>query len=191
MISMNAKELMDTRFGKYDEWPIKKLIDDGKVPSPSPSGPWIAGGAVRGIFHQEEKTDIDVFFSHREQYTGACAANGADPSELVTKVRKDGLRIDLVGVEFYPNTEALLDSFDFTICQFAYDGESIICGEYSLVDLYRKRLAVHKISFASSSVIRLLKYAGKGFTVCSGTASDILTAAAKDQSLIRMGQYID
>ena len=68
-----------------------------------------------------------------------------------------------------PALSAVQDRFDYTICQFAVDTNGMLwCGDHSLWDLARKRLAVHRITFPVSSLRRLLKYTSKGFYACSG-----------------------
>ena len=113
--------------------------------------------------------------------------------ELVGECGKNKAQtIQLLRMSFEPAIDAVLDSFDFTICQFGFDGSDLVCGPFSLWDLARKRLAMHKITFGASSVRRMTKYSKQGFTFCQGTIVTILEAIAKDPTKIQAEvDYVD
>jgi hypothetical protein len=86
----------------------------------------------------------------------------------------------------------VIDSFDFTICQFAFDGASIYMGDWSLYDLARKRLVPHRVTYGVSTIRRIIKYCNQGYTVCSGGLAQILGEVAKNPAIINAEtQYID
>ncbi len=91
--------------------------------------------------------------------------------------------LQFIKIGFYPTAEAVIDSFDFTACQCAYDGETLTVGEYTLWDLGRRRLAVHRVTFPVSTIRRMLKYGKQGFTVCSGGITKVLADTIADPSL--------
>jgi len=86
-------------------------------------------------------------------------------------------RIQLIRAIYPTDADDLLDKFDFTICQLAYDGETVTVGKFTLWDIARKRLAVHKITHHVSSLRRLLKYTSQGYYACTGCLTDILLEA--------------
>ncbi len=172
----------------------------------SPQGPWLAGGAVRRtLLNEDVKSDFDFFFRDESQlasFTSTIDAMG------LTKLRESEHHIHYKGklpdetaerdiqcikFQYYNSAEAVIDSFDFTICQFAFDGESLVTGDHSLWDLGRKRLAVHKITYPVASVRRMMKYGNQGFYVCPGAITALLRQTAESpENMARLGVlYID
>jgi hypothetical protein len=85
---------------------------------------------------------------------------------------------------FYASPEAVINSFDFTICQWVTDGEELVVGEFTLWDTARKRLALHEVTLAVSTLRRVLKYTSQGFTACSGMLTDLLERVARNPEII-------
>jgi hypothetical protein len=166
------------------------------LPPIGANGPWLAGGAVRRtVLGEEPKSDFDFFFRDADQLKEFCA--GLEQRGFI-KVKEtthhihykgniggSGLPRDIQAIRFafYPDADAVIDSFDFTICQFAFDGKTLTAGDYALFDLGRKRLAVHKLTFPVSSMRRMLKYTKQGFTACSGAIATILRETAQNPAL--------
>ena len=146
------------------------------LPPLGPEGPWVAGGAVRRTLAGEAlDADVDVFFRdwrqeaefalgleergfalveatiHHRRYRGAPDAAGRE------------LDVQLVHFARHADAESLVDSFDFTICQFAYDGATLTYGSRSLADLSARRLAVHRVTFPGSTLFRVAKYRRRGY----------------------------
>ncbi|MNV76271.1 hypothetical protein D3C71_1696100 [compost metagenome] len=93
---------------------------------------------------------------------------------------------------YYDSAETLLDSFDFTITQLAYDGTDLIFGKYTLWDLTRKRLALHKLTYGVATTRRLIKYTNQGFTACAGVLQSILEAVVANPDVIQSDvKYVD
>jgi hypothetical protein len=169
---------------EFDNTTVAKVL--AGLPSLSPAGPWIAGGALRRtLLQQEPDSDFDFFFKDAEQLAAFTAALDRLGMEKVRetdhhvhyrgRVGDSALPIDVqcIRFAFYADAAAVIDSFDFTICQFAFDGVTLTTGAYSLWDLGRKRLAVHKVTFPVSSMRRVLKYATQGFKACNGCLSTL------------------
>jgi hypothetical protein len=189
---------------KFDELTLVKVLSG--LPPLASSGPWLGGGALRRtILGTEPDSDFDFFFRDAAQL----AEFGADiEGRGFYKVRESEHHIEYRGnvggtgmprdvqcirFAFYQNVEAVIDSFDFTICQFAFDGARLMCGEFALWDLGRKRLAVHRLTYPVSSMRRMLKYASQGFRACSGAIATILRETASNPALLAaMGiAYVD
>lgn len=174
----------------FENTTLSKLLT--YLPPLTAQGPWLAGGALRRtLMGKEPESDLDFFFRDAQQldeFEARLVASG------LRKVREtehhrhyrgklgpdDPVERDvqLIRFAFYGNAEAVIDSFDFTICQFAFDGMTLTVGEYALWDLGRKRLAVHKITYPVSSMRRMLKYGTQGFTACTGAIQTLLTQTA-------------
>jgi hypothetical protein len=186
----------------FDEATLALLLK--ALPPLSPKGPWLAGGAIRRtLLGQEPESDLDIFFpdamvldGYRRTLEGAGLTKVRETEHHIhfhgplgdSAIPRD---IQLIRIAFYANPAAVIESFDFTICQFAFDGETLTVGDYALWDLGRKRLAVHKITFPVSSARRMLKYAAQGFVACSGCLNAVVMAAANNPELRTDIEYVD
>lgn len=187
----------------------------GRLPSVTPVGPWLCGGALRRTLLDGKlsESDFDFFFANDKQAKdfydemidiGAYVAfrNEKQVTYIVTanmtedeegkKITLPKLKVQAINISRYPTAEAVLDSFDFTLCQFAFDGEDLICGEYALWDLGRNLLVPHKVSFGTATLRRLIKYTKQGFRICGGGLSDILEQVVAAPDIIHAEtHYID
>jgi len=189
----------------------------GRLPNLSKNGPWLAGGSIRRTLQRQSvlESDFDFFFKNQEQFDTfvkqvkesggwqvgsnknnvtlrmpSVAPESVDVDEF--EPYKPEIKIQAIKLAFYESIEQVIDSFDFTICQFGFDGENLYFGDYSLWDLGRKRLVPHKISYATSSLRRLLKYTKAGFTICGGGLASMLDSVVKDPNIIQADTlYID
>lgn len=174
------------------------------MPPLSAEGPWIAGGALRRtLLQQEPDSDFDFFFRTADQLAEFTAVLDRMGMEKIRetehhvhyrgRVGDSAIPIDVqcIRFAFYADAMAVIDSFDFTICQFAFDGTNLTTGDYSLWDLGRRRLAVHKITFPVSSMRRVLKYGSQGFKACNGCLATLLRATADNPALNMEIAYVD
>lgn len=166
---------------------------------------WIAGGAIRRtLLNKELDTDVDLFFKDEESLKSYSKELEKIGAKIITenehqttftyhieKLNKSYL-IQAVTISFYDNVEDLLDSFDFTITQFAFDGEILYCGEHSIWDLKSNKLALHKLTYGVATMRRMIKYTNQGFTACAGTMASILEATVANPGVIQSDiEYID
>lgn len=176
----------------------------GALPALSKDGPWLGGGALRrSLQGQEPDSDFDFFFRNADQLeafrSGVEQRGGTKVRETRHHVHYRGSfgpstlprDIQMIRFAFYESAEAVIDSFDFTICQLAYDGDELTVGDHTLWDLGRRRLAVHKVTFPVSSTRRLLKYGAQGFTACNGCLATLLRATASNPELDMETAYVD
>lgn len=186
----------------FAETTLAKIV--AALPSLSPAGPWMAGGAVRRtMLGQEPDSDFDLFFADDQQLSGF--REGLEARGFV-KVRStehhDHYRgaiegssvlrdVQLIHFAYYASAADVIESFDYTICQTAFDGLTLTVGDHTLWDLARKRLAVNKITFPVSSARRLLKYAQQGFTACNGCLATLIRATAENPELRTDITYVD
>jgi hypothetical protein len=213
-ISILAEKICNRiRVQSFAETDLAKTLE--RLPKPSSEGPWIAGGAVRRTIQCKTlDSDFDFFFASADQ-TEKFAADlvslggqlrgkneknqtyilpskvvGGDNETPLTQLPE--LKIQLITFQYFASAEQVIDSFDFTLCQFAYDGSKLYMGDFSLWDVARKRLVPNRISYATSSLRRLLKYANQGFTVCGGALSEILQQVVQNPQIIEADTlYID
>lgn len=166
---------------------------------------WCAGGAIRRtLIRQPLDSDFDFFFRDADHLA---AWEKSLPSTLALVretehhkhwkgiVGDSGLPVDIQAIRFrfYASAEDVIDSFDYTITQFALDGAQLVTTPYALWDLGQRKLAVHKITYPVATMRRMLKYTSQGFTACGGCLAQILRDTARSPEA--MGQldlqYVD
>ena len=152
---------------------------------------WCAGGAIRRtLINQPLDSDFDFFFRDAE-HLATWEVGLPSSLSLVREtehhkhwrgtVGDSALPIDVQAIRFrfYDSPEAVIDSFDYTITQFAFDGTNLITTPTALWDLGRKRLAIHKVTYPVATMRRLLKYTRQGFTACNGCLATLLRETAQ------------
>lgn len=190
----NAQDFVE-RSGEWPEW-FTTIADKF---SPSADGPWMAGGAIRNLVTQQpHTTDFDYFFKNQEQLNqwradvekiGAIKVFETENSISYTY---QNITLQAVKIQFYTSLEEVIDSFDFTICQFGYDGSQFVIGNYSLCDTFRKRLVLHKLTYPVPTIRRLIKYTKQGYYACAGSMQSILEAVVQNPTLMDSDvKYID
>lgn len=171
----------------------------------SESRVFIAGGCFRDLFLEQSPKDIDIFFKDAESFSkalGLMESNGdyeqlptpkdfnkavefdyAKSVRVITFKPKDETKpsIQLIKVAWYPSAHHVIDTFDFTISQFSTDGKDFYAHPMAFLDLARKRIVLHKVTFPESTMRRLIKYTQKGFYACGGTLSSLV------QGIIKLG----
>ena len=184
-----------------DEHELFKVLN--KLPDFIPNDMWLAGGAIRRtLMGMDLNSDYDFFFRSEDtlvRYAKALEKKGAKKTKqtehqitYVIDIDNKPRTIQLIKIKYYLSAEEVIDTFDFTITQFAYDGEYLYCGDYSLWDLGRKRLALHKLTYGVATMRRLLKYTNQGFTACAGVMQSILQAVIDNPNVVQSEvQYVD
>lgn len=133
---------------------------------------WIAGGALRSSFDKTPVADFDLFFRSSRYVDRVEAALKAFGAKQVFKCPEGKLqsfvigsaKIQLITPRFYTTVFDLVGSFDFTVCQFAFDGEYVTLGRDGLHDAKYKRLRVQKLEYPVATLNRIGKYRyGKGY----------------------------
>ena len=167
---------------------LVKLLD--KPPKLESGKIWLAGGALRRtIKKQKLDSDFDFFFNSEEAYKVCYEAfkaqykltnlkqNDANLSfdiEVIIDEKPLVINIQLIIISYYDGPASLLESFDYTLCQFATDGEKLYCGDTALFDVANNKIVVNKITYPVASLRRLLKYTKQGFYACGGCLAELL-----------------
>lgn len=216
---MNQRFALTTfwdRYGRseYDATEFAKALK--RLPAVSPSGPWVAGGSVRRLISRlEQDSDYDFFFRDQAQLDtfaedmkkrGAIVDNDNDfnitftlPKQKAQPVDEDKfegggpeLKVQAIRIAFFESLDAVIDSFDFSICQCGYDGNDMVFGQWALWDIANKRLVPGRLTYAASSMRRMIKYARQGFTICGGGLSNMLEQIVENPAIINSEVvYID
>jgi len=164
-------------------------------------GPWVAGGCIRRLLMDQDPfaSDVDVFFASETQKdewveTVKRRHPMASVSSRENNVTIDipelpglglkSLKLQAIHIAYYSTPQAVIDSFDYTICQLVTDGHRLETGEFTLWDLARKRLVLHKMEHAVATMRRMIKYTKQGFYACSGTMGDLLSRVAANPAII-------
>lgn len=210
-----SQALSRVNIANFENTQLAKMMDR-LPPIGNAYGVWLAGGSVRRTLSGDKlDSDYDFFFKDEdsmnnfikelEEY-GAKKLKENDknkmfimPSDIeeneveyFDNIYQPELKIQCINFQFFSDMEAVLNSFDFTICMFGYDGTNFFTGDYSLWDLAKKRLVVNKVTYAVSSMRRLLKYTKQGFTACGGCLTQILNEVVENPEIINSEtQYID
>jgi hypothetical protein len=166
-----------------------------------PDGAVIAGGFMISALHPEHvTTDIDIFFLGSDAFLStydqlcnppdlaeAWAWKGyktetsrgallAHSNELrtVTFTNSDPnkLPIQLIKMVWFSQPKDVIDSFDFTVCQFSATRDQLIFNPVSWVDLQNKELIAHRWQYPIETLYRILKYTKKGYKTSHRTLID-------------------
>jgi hypothetical protein len=152
---------------------------------------FIAGGSVRKAFHDEiiGTSDIDVFFRSKEDCDAACVTirkmfpGGGriygNCESFTVHIYDDillstgGICIQLITMNTWPTMEELLQSVDFTVCQFGYYSGSFYYTEQAVIDSFTKTLSYSKHNNQPASLGRYVKYLNLGYTPSLQSFSDL------------------
>jgi hypothetical protein len=155
------------------------------VPRISAAGPWVAGGSVwKSIEGKPLTCDIDFFFQSSKQceywyrtmlsipYTHRIVSEPKSNSyntsfKYCVKCgdRNKLFTIQLVSFKFFPDIQTMLNDFDFTACQFGYDGINLYTGDTSLDDVRNREIIYNKISDSYATSRHVRKYTDIGFKI--------------------------
>lgn len=132
---------------------------------------WLAGGAIRCLFSGETIQDYDLFFKNEQVLKQTIEKLDILKAKLVFKCPKgelytyriNDMKIQLITKRFYESAKELIDTFDFTICQFSFDTETVEIGDNSIHHLIKKELHVNKLEYPVATMNRLVKYSKKGY----------------------------
>jgi len=156
-----------------------------QLPPIGSDGPWVAGGSVwKTIENMPLNCDVDFFFKSPEQseqwfrqllsmpyvhrIVSTPIANRYNTS-LSYHIHSRGfnktVKLQLISFAFTKDIEELLNSFDFTACQFAYDGQMLYSGDNSFEDLRNREIIFRNIRDNYSTSVHVEKYLRLGFKV--------------------------
>jgi len=138
------------------------------------TGPWLAGGSVLNWYNGEPVglSDFDIFFKDLKQFDemfGRLMRNHAtiiftseNALTLHLTIDNDVKRIQLIRKNFFSSAEEVLKHFDFTICQLATDGWSILAADKTYEHIREKKIALAR-PVTKTLVKRLIKYTSYGY----------------------------
>lgn len=150
-----------------------------------PAGSMIAGGALTSVFTGQPINDVDYYFKSKEAFREGvelaydeslwCVAS----SDRAVTFARDNSIIQMMLFDFFPDAHSVFDAFDFTACMGAYDLDT---KEYVFHDDFLKHASQRFLRFHAGtrfpfgSLLRVLKYQTRGYTIGKG---DLLRIALK------------
>lgn len=142
-----------------------------------PKGAFVAGGALTSVFTGTKISDVDLYFKSNEDFEDAIYSAYDEnlwcvsaTDRAVTFVR-DGCVVQLMRFSFFETAHSIFDAFDFTACMAAYD---IDAGQFVFHEDFFKHASQRHLSFHSGtrfpfgSLLRVLKYQARGYTIGKG-----------------------
>lgn len=168
-------------------------------------GSWLAGGAIRRtLMGMPLDSDYDFFFQDEvaleafdTKIIDELGLKRVKETEHHTQYEGSLQGIDFIvqaiKFQFYASAAKVIESFDYTITQFALDQGTLYTTPESLWDLGRKRLAINKVTYPVSTMRRMIKYSNQGFTACAGCMGDLFTQTIENPMTWQTFdiQYID
>lgn len=159
----------------------------------------LAGGAIRSALEAKPANDYDIFFLSDDASTGGLDFDNnltgvaarlnetasylmkrgfklvfACPEYKLMTLKAGNVKIQLINRRTYKTIKNILESFDFSICQFATADFSTLWTTLNAVrDVKLKRLTLVDIAYPAASLNRLHKYRNYGYKANERLMSDI------------------
>lgn len=138
-------------------------------------GIWVAGGAARAVYYWRKPThykmnDIDIFCSSKvriqlvQDWLITAGAELTKTNEYYVTYELKGYPIQVITGSTYHDVRDLLDTFDFTMCQFAMDADYLYYTSEAAAAVEEKRLTINQIVIPLRTLARVTKYQKMGFT---------------------------
>ncbi len=147
---------------------------------------WLAGGAVTSVFSGRAVNDYDLYFksfadleaSVHDAYDNGMWCLALTRRAITFKGR--GKAHQLMFFRFFKNAGDIFESFDYTACMGAIDGNSnLTLHPRFLADLSARRLSFNPgTDFPLASAVRIAKYQERGFTIARKELLSVAAACA-------------
>ena len=167
----------------------------GKLPPLGRNGPWLVGGTVRRIIAaQTPTTDLDIMFKNEKQWEDYCGqmrergAETLEENDRQTTFKYKGWEVQPIRAVFSNTLIQTLNKFDFTICQFGFDGTNLVWGDHSVEHMNEGKLVFTQTTDYVSSLRRAFKYAKQGFFMDQKDIAKFLKGAAGKKEMIEASE---
>ena len=142
-----------------------------------PAGSIVAGGALTSVFTGQPINDVDLYFKSRDAFDEAVHEaydNGmwcVECSDRAVTFVSGSSIVQMMHFDWFADAAAVFDCFDFTACMGAYDCDA---KEFVFHDEFLKHASQRFLRFHSgtrfpfASLLRVLKYQQRGYTIGKG-----------------------
>lgn len=165
-----------------------------------PKGGFIAGGCFKDWLTGRRPKDVDIFFRSEADWERALLdmemerekVYQNDHAVAFAPERYGGPHIELVSFMFGEPRE-VLEAFDFTVCQMAWDAGELYAADAFFEDLMERRLRLAAMPSPVGTYLRMLRYCGYGFHPDAETAKKVgeaLMALPEGTEIDLSGDYI-
>lgn len=160
--------------------PLKRIMEDS-------SGVFVAGGFIRSVISREQRSDIDVFATSIKLLNWAAEELEREQegvwysTENARTFISSWLPIQLIHKWQFEAPGVCIANFDFTIAQSAVwydDGWRGLCSDRFYRDLAAKRLVYTGSDAPGGSLLRALKFVGRGYTIDVDSLAPIVSELA-------------
>lgn len=174
-IRIPVKDILDRQLRNTSAQ--QKFLKDYPV---EPYG-WMVGGSVRNLIEDKPFIDIDLFFKSKEaqeDYLNTIRGwQMVDKNDTLYEFKVDNeFKVQIVNLHMADTPEDLISQFDFTVCQFALDGNDIVTTPMALYDLSMKQLVINTLSNPIKTMRRAFKYKLYGYNCPDSTIIEIMEA---------------
>ena len=157
-----------------------------KVNAGAWEGAWLAGGAIVSTFTKQPVKDYDIYFKSKQAFADAVYAAFDDyayclnVSKRAVTFSHAGNILQFICCDFFETPQDIFDSFDFTVCMAALDLSEE--GDFTFHEDFWKHNAQKYLSFNPktkypiASLLRVLKYQARGYTIGPGELLKIFLA---------------
>ncbi len=177
------------------------------------NGPYLAGGALRQAIEGEFcKTDYDIFFNSYAQYEAfSQKLMYFEPQDQTFVSKHPDLTVETqtmftenykMGEEgtdliqlirdrwYHKNAKSLISEFDFTCCQLATDGTTIVVGAHAINDICDRRLVFNAFHSPVNSVVRVGKYNRYGYVLTHEESKKFLQNVVENPDTLENSGYV-
>lgn len=148
------------------------------------SGCYVAGGAVRSVFTQDEINDFDIYVKDHATMMNVCQALSEAIGETCVQTDKSVTfvvkpthaasrqNVQVIVLDVFDSAEKIFDSFDFTCCMGAYDvdaDEFVLHDDFLSHNSQRVLNFNPKTRYPYNSMVRVTKYAKRGYKINAST----------------------
>lgn len=160
-------------------------------------GPWLGGGAARRAFFGEPiTTDLDLLFRSAEQFdifvmsVDAKHQDGYKEKphliEFNLPQQFGAYKVQAMRHRWFDSPWKVIEDFDYSICQFVFDGGTMYCGQWAITDHHERRLRFTNPHCPVSTIMRAAKYGAYGFKMDEDNARQIAREIARRPELVDM-----
>lgn len=162
---------------------------------------YLAGGSLRTVLKcaAEDVCDFDLFFKSLgevQPLRDKLEADGFEqtyecPDGFLYSYKRGKHKIQLICEVEYATPYVLLNSFDIAACIFCWHDGIFYYGREAVRSVFTKKLRVNNVSFPVATLKRLVKYANKGYNICSAAEDFCRQVSGKTFGDSDFRQYID